>query len=101
MICCLPGSSELGSQQRLLSAMFANYDGDGRPNSNRSRAVLVSFGAKLVRIINLVNKRPCFFNSKFCLSAGTGNTANIKSTHNQVINTHTDEGCLGHKKMIF
>jgi len=60
MNCCLPGSSELSSQQRLLSAMFANYDGDGRPDSNRSRAVLVSFGAKLVRIINLVNKRPIY-----------------------------------------
>lgn len=47
------GSSQHSSQQRLLSAMFAKYDGDGRPDSDRSRSVLVSFGAKLVRIINL------------------------------------------------
>lgn len=58
----LSGSSEHSFQQRLLSAMFAKYDGDGRPDSDRSRAVLVSFGAKLVRIINLVNKQLCISN---------------------------------------
>lgn len=67
MICCLPGSSELSSQQRLLPAMFAKYDGDGRPDSDRSRAVLVSFGAKLVRIINLVNKHPYMSNLQILL----------------------------------
>lgn len=46
------GSKE-SSQQRLLAHLFAKYDGDGRPSSDRSRAVLVSFGAKLVRIIQL------------------------------------------------
>ncbi|XP_078370582.1 neuronal acetylcholine receptor subunit alpha-10-like isoform X2 [Oculina patagonica] len=47
------GSPQLSPQQRLLKDMFAKYDEDGTPHSNRSRAVLVSFGAKLVRIINL------------------------------------------------
>lgn len=53
----VPGSSQLNSQQRLLKDMFAKYDEDGTPHSNQSRAVLVSFGAKLVRIINLVSNK--------------------------------------------
>lgn len=54
VMCILTGSKE-SSQQRLLAHLFAKYDGDGRPSSDRSRAVLVSFGAKLVRIIQLVS----------------------------------------------
>lgn len=55
---CFLSGSEQTSQQRLLAHLFARYDGDGRPSSDRSRAVLVSFGAKLVRIIQLVSTNP-------------------------------------------
>lgn len=54
VMCILTGFKE-SSQQRLLAHLFAKYDGDGHPSSDRSRAVLVSFGAKLVRIIQLVS----------------------------------------------
>ncbi|KAM7433063.1 Neuronal acetylcholine receptor subunit alpha-7 [Porites harrisoni] len=49
----LKDSVENSPQQRLLGALLKNYDGDARPLSAKSQAVTVSFGAKLVRIIEL------------------------------------------------
>lgn len=67
MICVLyvAGFSQLSSQQRLLADMFSKYDEDGTPHTNSSRAVCVSFGAKLVRIINLVGNTSYFRLSTF------------------------------------
>ena len=55
LICFPTGSVEISPHQRILGALLEKYDGDGLPFSDKSRAVLVSFGAKLIRIIDLVN----------------------------------------------
>ena len=62
------GSVETSSQQRILAALLEKYDADGRPSSDKSRAVLVTFGAKLVRIIDLVKNivKKCFLPPRRC-----------------------------------
>jgi len=66
LICWTLRAVATSSHQKIIDTLLAKpYDSDAMP-LDRSNAVLVSYGAKLVRIIDLVRfLYPCLFPFKF------------------------------------